>query len=214
MRLPLLPGSQPVRAAWPRAERSGCSASTPPRGGRSRRFAFRRGSLSVAVGEGAVGVGSLAHRASRIEPSTNAMTVSVPVATRPRASPSGTARSGPPSAVTPCGGSTRRRRLTGTVPRAVPSGVAIGEGSIWVASYGDGTVSRIDPLPDGDRHDPRRARRGRRGCWLRSGVGGRRTAQRQLSVVGIRIRPATIRCRIRSTAATTFAGTPGLIRPS
>ena len=33
----------------------------------------------MAVGEGAVWVGSLAHRVSRIEPSTNAMTVSVPV---------------------------------------------------------------------------------------------------------------------------------------
>ena len=37
--------------------------------------------------------------------------------------------------------------LTGTVPvGAIPSGVATGEGSVWVASYGDGTVSRINPF--------------------------------------------------------------------
>jgi YVTN family beta-propeller protein len=27
-----------------------------------------------------------------------------------------------------------------------PSGIAIGEDSVWVASYGDGTVSRINPF--------------------------------------------------------------------
>ena len=50
--------------------------------------------------------------------------------------------------------------------------MAVGEGSVWVANAGDGTVSRIDPetaelvgAPIGGRREPARAR-GRRGLGV------------------------------------------------
>ena len=107
------------------------------------------GPASVAVGAGGVWVAS-ATRLSRIEPRTNAVTASVNV---PGTGGVATGRGYvwvivpgelrgeiwrfDPNSVTP----------TATVPvGSQPTGLAVGDGSVWVANGGDGTVSRVDPF--------------------------------------------------------------------
>ena len=104
---------------------------------------------SLAVGSGGVWVAS-ATRLSRIEPQTNAVTASVNV---PGTGGVATGRGFvwlivpgelrgevwrfDPNSVTP----------TATVRvGSQPTGLAVGDGSVWVANGGDGTLSRVEPF--------------------------------------------------------------------
>ena len=104
----------------------------------------------VAVGEGAVWVSSCCSVVTRIDPRTNAVAAVLEGFGGPIAAGQGgvwlaAAEEGLVWRIEP---SDKRRanfpsRTIGVGPN--PLGVAVGEGSVWVAN-GDGTVSRIDPV--------------------------------------------------------------------
>lgn len=113
----------------------------------------RRTPTGLAVGFGAVWV---AHgrrgELSRIDPQFNEVSPPIPVGGTAFGSPNGSVAVGPGSVWVVFGDSTLARiePSTGQVAEstragALPAGVVVGSGSIWVANSGDATVARYSP---------------------------------------------------------------------
>ena len=108
----------------------------------------------IAVGEGAVWVPhGLLGQLSRIDPQFGQVLNTIDVLTTPGAAQLGTVAVGEGSVWAVFGESTLVRIDPGTVDiegsglaGSIPSGIAVGGGSVWVANSGDATVYRFNPL--------------------------------------------------------------------
>ena len=118
-------------------------------------LADRRGELSIAAGAGSIWLlTDSAGVLSRIDPETNKVTATIPVAANSFAAAFGfgavwVTNTGAPRTTAP--GSVQRiepatNHVVATIPVGpVPRFLAAGEGAVWTLNQGDGTVSRINP---------------------------------------------------------------------
>ena len=110
------------------------------------------GELSIATGAGSVWILSdPAGKLARIDPATNTVTATIPVAAGSFAAAFGfgsvwitTTSAGSVQRIDPA-----RNAVVATIPVGpTPRFLAAGEGGVWTLNQGDGTVSRIDPATD------------------------------------------------------------------